>query len=95
MNNKTLSNNMTVDEFCNWFALANALKFINNTSALTGKSIKEKDIDTRQMIEYVNSVSGDIKTCLETSGGIPHKYSLVSSEDSLNTNELSYDQFSN
>jgi hypothetical protein len=83
---------MTDEEFCNWIALCNALKFINNTSQLTGKCIKEKDIDYREMINYINTVSGDIHTCFKEKSGIPFKYNLDSYiKESLETEDLSYE----
>lgn len=83
---------MSLDEEAKWMALCNALKFINNTSQLTGVQIKEKDISHGDLLTYINNVSGDIKTCVETMGGIPFKYSLSSStEESKNTEELSYE----
>jgi hypothetical protein len=83
---------MSEEEFCNWLALCNALKFINNTSELTGKFIDEKDIDYREMINYINTVSGDIATCLREKSGVPFKYSLdTSSTESLETEDLSYE----
>lgn len=83
---------MSEEEFCKWIALCNALKFINNTSDLTGKTIDEKDIDYREMNNYISTVSGDIGTCLKERGGVPFKYSLdISSKESLDIEELNYE----
>ena len=72
--------------------IKNALKFINHTSTLTGKRIDEKDIDYREMINYIESVSGDIETCFREKGGVPFKYSLnMYLEDSKEITDLSYD----
>lgn len=82
---------MPIKERCNWIALCNALKFINHTSSTTGKKVDEKDIDYREMINYIESVSGDIETCLREKGGVPFKYSLVTnSEDSKEIEDLTY-----
>lgn len=86
------ANKMPMRECCNWIALCNALKFINHTSTLTGKRIDEKDIDYREMINYIESVSGDIETCFREKGGVPFKYSLnMYLEDSKEITDLSYD----
>jgi hypothetical protein len=93
-NNALYSNEeeMSKEEFCNWLALCNALKFINNTSQLTGKFIDEKDIDYREMINYINTVSGDIATCLREKAGVPFKYSLdTSTKESLDIEDLNYE----
>lgn len=83
---------MSLDEEAKWVALCNALKFINNTSQLTGKNIEEKDISHGDLLTYINNVSGDIKTCIERTGGVPYKYSLRgSTEESNNTEELTYE----
>ena len=87
-----LNEQMYEQEFCNWLALCNALKFINNTSILTGKFVDEKDIDYREMINYISAVSGDIATCLKEKGGVPFKYSLDTSlKESLETEDLTYE----
>ena len=87
-----LNEEMSEQEFCNWLALCNALKFINNTSQLTGKFIDEKDIDYREMINYINTVSGDIATCLREKAGVPFKYSLdTSTKESLDIEDLNYE----
>ena len=92
-NNASLLNEeMSEQEFCNWLALCNALKFINNTSELTGKVVDEKDIDYREMINYISTVSGDIATCLREKSGVPFKYSLdTSTKESLEIEDLNYE----
>lgn len=92
-NNESLLNDeMSEQEFCNWLALCNALKFINNTSELTGKVVDEKDIDYREMINYISTVSGDIATCLREKSGVPFKYSLDTSlKESLEIEDLTYE----
>lgn len=83
---------MTLEEMSRWFALCNALKFINHSSQLTGVEVAEKDIDYREVLHYIESVGGDIETCLEKNRGIPFKYSLdISLEDSLDLTEVSYE----
>jgi hypothetical protein len=92
----SLNEKMNEQEFCNWLALCNALKFINNTSVLTGKFVDEKDIHYREMINYINAVSGDIATCLREKGGVPFKYSLdISLKESLETEDLTYEFLNN
>jgi hypothetical protein len=87
---------MSEQEFCNWLALCNALKFINNTSEISGKIVDEKDIDYREMINYINTVSGDISTCLKEKQGVPFKYSLDTSlKESLEIEDLSYEFLEN
>lgn len=83
---------MTLAEMSKWFALCNALKFINHTSQLTGVDVLERDIDYRAVLHYIESVGGDIETCLKKNRGIPYKYSLdISLDDSLDLTEVSYD----
>lgn len=83
---------MTVPEVSRWFALCNALKFINHSSQLTGIEVKEKDIDYREILHYIESVGGDIETCLMKNRGIPYKYSLdINMEDSLDLTEVCYE----
>ena len=99
-NNESLlldnSEEMSEQEFCNWLALCNALKFINNTSEISGKHIDEKDIDYREMINYISTVSGDISTCLKEKQGVPFKYSLDTSlKESLEIEDLSYEFLDN
>ena len=87
---------MSDQEFCNWLALCNALKFINNTSEISGKHVDEKDIDYREMINYISTVSGDIATCLKEKQGVPFKYSLDTSlKESLEIEDLSYEFLDN
>jgi hypothetical protein len=87
---------MSEQEFCNWLALCNALKFINSTSELTGKIIDEKDIDYREMINYISTVSGDISTCLKEKHGVPFKYSLDTRlKESLEIEDLNYEFLDN
>jgi ethanolamine utilization protein EutA (predicted chaperonin) len=87
---------MSEQEFCNWLALCNALKFINSTSELTGKIIDEKDIDYREMINYISTVSGDISTCLKEKQGVPFKYSLDTRlKESLEIEDLNYEFLDN
>ena len=91
-NESSLNKEMSQQEFCNWLALCNALKFINNTSNLTGINVDEKDIDYREMINYINAVSGDISTLLKEKNGVPFKYSLDTSlKESLDTEDLTYE----
>lgn len=86
------ASNMSLQEVSNWMALCNALKFINNTCELTGKEVDEKDLDYREMLNYIGSVSGDISTCLKEKNGIPFKYSLnIDLEESSQINEVNYD----
>lgn len=87
---------MSDQEFCNWVALCNALKFINNTSELTGRHVDEKDIDYREMINYISTVSGDIATCLKEKHGVPFKYSLDTRlKESLEIEDLNYEFLDN
>jgi hypothetical protein len=87
---------MNVQEVCNWMALCNALKFINHTCAITGKHVNEKDINYREMNNYISSVSGDMITCLREANGIPYKYSLSRrSEESLELSDISYEFLEN
>lgn len=86
------SKHMDRVEFSNWWALCNALKFINQTSQARNVTVMEKDIEYRGLLGYISSVSGDIQTCIKKVGGVPYKYSLLSDEDdSYNTNDLSYE----
>ena len=86
------ANEMEMQELCNWVALCNALKFINNTSAVTGKIVNETDIVYKEMLTYIGAVSGDISTCLREADGVPFKYSLSGdSEESKQTDDLSYE----
>lgn len=90
--NQSLSKDMSLEELSNWMALCNALKFINNTSELTGKYVDEKDLNYREMLNYITSAGGDIKTCLLETKGIPLKYSLdVNLEESFDIDEVNYD----
>lgn len=83
---------MNNTELSNWFAFANALKFINLKSRQRRREVKELEIDARDLQRYVDEVSGDVQTNLEKFGGVPHKYSLDSSnEDAQNMNEIAYD----
>lgn len=83
---------MELDEFSKWMALCNALKFINHTSQVSGIQVDEKDIAHGELINYINSVSGDIQTCLREKGGVPFKYSLISSqEEAVIADDLTYD----
>ncbi len=85
---------MTNTEISNWYAFANALKFINLKSRQTKREIKELEIDARDLQRYVDEVSGDVKTNLENFGGIPFKYSLeMDNEDAQNMNEIAYEMF--
>lgn len=91
-NNFFDSRELSDDAFCKWVALCNALKFINNTSQLTGKHVDEKDIDYREMVNYISTVSGDIATCLKEKNGVPFKYSLdINTKESLEIEDLSYE----
>jgi hypothetical protein len=86
------SEEMSEQEFCNWIALCNALKFINNTSEISGKHVNEKDFDYKEMINYINTVSGDISTCLKEKQGVPFKYSLDTRlKESLEIEDLTYE----
>lgn len=69
---------MGTQEFSNWWAFCNALKFINYTSERIRKPIQERDIDCRGIINYVEEVGGDIATCIRETAGIPYKYALCS-----------------
>lgn len=83
---------MNMQEFCNWFALCNALKFINNASKLTGRRIDETEIIYKDVMNYIEEVSGDIETCINEADGVPFKYSLSSrSEDSREVADLKYE----
>lgn len=83
---------MSLEEMSRWYALLNALKFINHTSELTGIQVKEKDIDYREISTYIDSVGGDIETHIREIRGIPFKYSLTTEdEESLNLNDLKYE----
>lgn len=86
------SRDMDTVELSNWWALCNALKFINHTSKARNVIIDEKDLDYREILNYISSVSGDIATCIDAAYGVPFKYSLFSdTEDSYNTDDLSYE----
>lgn len=67
---------MTSIELANWFALCNALKFINHHSNQKDIEIAEKDINNGPIISYISSISGDIQASLKLKGGVPLKYSL-------------------
>lgn len=83
--------NMTESTKANWFALANGLKFIDVHSKNKNATVDENDIDTRALISYIDSVSGDIQYNLKHKGGIPFKYSLDPSHDeSKNIEEIVY-----
>jgi hypothetical protein len=83
---------MSIIELSNWFALCNALKFINQTSALRKQRVLEKDIDYRKILEYIEDAGGDIKTCIKATGGVPYKYSLSSTtEESWEIEDLDYE----
>lgn len=83
---------MDLKTFCNWFALCNALKFINNGCELSGKQVDENDLDYRGIINYVNSVGGDIMTCVKHTKGIPFKYSLNYNRiDDVEIEDISYE----
>jgi len=92
LSSKEISKTMSTKHMCKWFALCNALKFINNTSSLTGKDVEEKDLDYRGIINYIDDVGGDIETCLTSQKGIPFKYSLFLAEDEeVNISDISYE----
>jgi hypothetical protein len=82
---------MNLQTFCNWFALCNALKFINNGCELSGKYVDENDLDYRGIINYVNSVGGDIMTCVKQTKGIPFKYCLNNKTDDFEIEDISYE----
>lgn len=87
-----LSSSMKESEFANWVAFCNALKFINLTSKKRNVEIEEKDLDYRAIMNYVDSVSGDIITSIKSRHAIPLKYSLNTyEEESRNTDELTYE----
>jgi len=75
-------------ELTKWFALMNALKYVN-----LGEDIYDQKIDAinahEGICKYVESVSGDMLTYLREWGGVPYKYSLDSSdEESKQIDEL-------
>lgn len=89
MNN--LSKDMSVEEQANWMSFFNAVKFIDSCAKDRNVELDENDLDTRSIINYINSVSGDIQHCLHDYGGIPYKYSLDSShEESHHIDEVLY-----
>lgn len=86
------SKEMDVKTFCNWFALCNALKFINSGCELSGKIIDENDLNYRGIINYIDCVGGDILTCVKTKKAIPFKYSLnCTKNDDLQIEDISYE----
>lgn len=86
------SKNMDLQTFCNWFALCNALKFINTGCELSGKHIDENDLNYRGMVNYIESVGGDIMTCVKTKKSIPLKYCLNCTKiDDIEINDISYE----
>lgn len=85
------ASDMSLPEIANWFSLCNGIKFINNHSNAHDIPVDENDLDGRSILNYINSVSGDIQTSLKEKGGIPFKYSLdPNHEESKNVEELYY-----
>ncbi len=91
-NNLKKAQDMPLQELSNWLALCNALKFINDKSRKCGVYVDEKDINYRELNNYIVSTSGDIATCLRETGGVPFKFSLsLENEESLDTNDLTFE----
>jgi hypothetical protein len=83
---------MDKEELSNWWALCNALKFINHTSKMRNVIVDEKDLDYREILNYISSVSGDIATCMSIRNGVPYKYSLCTdNNESFDLDDLDYD----
>ena len=85
------ANEMNNRQLTNWFAFANALKFINIGQSRFDTDISEGNISYSALVNYTKTVSGDIAQCLKQYRGIPMKYSLdLNEEDALNYEEITY-----
>jgi hypothetical protein len=85
---------LTDQELVNWFAFANALKFINAGEEIYNKNINEENIAYKAILTYTQTTSGDIEQYLKFKKGVPMKYSLSTSHcDSLSMEEISYEIF--
>lgn len=82
---------MDTRELSTWIAFCNGLKFINLGESSYDQEVQEKDIPYSAILNYTQTVSGDIRRCLDENGGIPMKYSLdSSSEESRNIQEIEF-----
>ena len=82
---------METEELTMWFAFCNALKFVNIGEDIFKETVAEHDIPYKAIYNYVQTVSGDIKSCLNSNGGIPMKYALESnSDEARNIEEIDY-----
>jgi len=89
--NATPSRTMSNTELTMWFAFANAMKFVNIGEDIYKQDVPEHDIPYKAIYNYVQTVSGDIRVCLDANGGIPMKYALFSDTDeSRNVEEIDY-----
>lgn len=80
---------MNTDELATWFAFCNALKFINLGEEEFKEEVRERDIPYSAILNYTQTVSGDIKQFLKHKDGIPLKYSLdTSMEESRKIEEI-------
>jgi hypothetical protein len=70
---------MSSAELSTWFAFCNGLKFINLGETSYKEEIQERDIPYSAILNYTQTVSGDIEQYLHSKGAIPMKYSLDSS----------------
>lgn len=87
----TLSKDMTTAIMCRYYAFMNAVKFVACGAKRRGIDPDSVELDSRIMKKYIDTVEGDIVTCLKAKGGIPLKYSLDPSiEESQNVTELQY-----
>ena len=74
-----------------WFAFCNAIKFVNVGEELFKEEVTENDIPYKALYNYVQTVSGDMRSCLKANNGIPLKYSLCCGhEESKNITEIDY-----
>lgn len=88
-NNTNNAQSMTDDALATWFAFCNALKFINLGENEYHEEIRERDIPYSAILNYTQTVSGDIKQYLKHKDGIPLKYSLDTSiEESRKIEEI-------
>lgn len=80
---------MDNNELATWYAFCNALKFINLGEKSFHEEVRERDIPYNAILNYTQTVSGDIVQYLNTKKGIPLKYSLdVSMEESRRIDEI-------
>ena len=82
---------MSDTELSMWFAFCNAIKFVNVGEELYKENVTENDIPYKALYNYVQTVSGDMRSCLKVNKGIPMKYSLCcANEEARNITEIDY-----